>query len=114
VNGPLLAEFGDPDALLRAARLVRRDGHRAIDALTPFPLAEIDEVLDVEPSRIRSAMLIAGFGMAAFAYGLQWYSAAIDYPINVGGRPLNSWPVFLSCLSRSACWRRRSPVSSRF
>ena len=95
MNGPLLAEFGDPDALLRAARLVRRDGHRAIDALTPFPLAEIDEVLDVEPSRIRSAMLIAGFGMAAFAYGLQWYSAAIDYPINVGGRPLNSWPVFL-------------------
>lgn len=95
MSGPLLAEFGDPDALLRAARRVRRDGHQMLDVLTPFPLPEIDEVLDIQSSRIRLAMLIAGFGMAAFAFWLQWYSAVVDYPINVGGRPLNSWPVFL-------------------
>ena len=95
MSGPLLAEFRDPDALLRAARLVRRDGHRALDALTPFPLPEVDEALAEKPSRIRLAVLIAGFGMAAFAFWLQWYSAVINYPINVGGRPLDSWPVFL-------------------
>jgi hypothetical protein len=95
MSGPLLAEFGDADGLLRAARRISRDGHHMIDALTPFPLPELDEVLDIKPSRIRIAMLIAGFGMAAFGYWLQWYSAVIDYPLNVGGRPLNSWPVFL-------------------
>ena len=62
VSEPLMAEFRDPDALLRAARLVRRDGHRALDALTPFPLPEIDEVLDEKPSRIRLAMLATSVG----------------------------------------------------
>ena len=40
-------------------------------------------------------MLVAGLTMAAFAYGLQWYSSVVNYPLDVGGRPLNSWPVFM-------------------
>lgn len=89
------AEFGTPEQLLGAARQLRDDGHILLDAFTPFPVAELDAVLPPKSSRIRLVMLVAGIAMAAFAYGLQWYSSVIDYPLDVGGRPLNSWPVFM-------------------
>lgn len=95
MNSSLLAEFADPDALTAAARRTAASGYRLVDAFTPFPVEGMAEVLDVKPSRIRWAMLVAGLVMAGFGYWLQWWSAVYDYPLNVGGRPLNSWPVFL-------------------
>ena len=92
---PLVAEFSDADSLIGAAVRLKRESHQLLDAFTPFHLPELDGVLAVKPSRIRLSMLLGGLAMAAFAYFLQWYSSVIDYPLNVGGRPLNSWPVFL-------------------
>ncbi len=91
-----VAEFDDVDALGAAIGMVRKTGGQALDAFTPFPIPALAEQFE-RPStgRIRVPMLIAGFAVAALAYFLQWYSAVIDYPINVGGRPLHSWPVFL-------------------
>ena len=93
--GPLLAEFADPKALTNAAHRVRSEGHRALDTFTPFPIEAAEEALEMRPTRIRWAMLAGGVGLAAFADWLQWDSAVIDYPLNSGGRPLHSWPVFL-------------------
>ena len=95
MTGRLLAEFGDPAALRGAARNVRQRGHRPLDAFTPFPLQDLDEVLGIRPSRIRYAMAAGGILTGIFMFALQWYSAVVDYPLNSGGRPLNSWPVFL-------------------
>ncbi len=95
MSKPLVAEFGDANRLLEAARRLRQDGHTLLDAYTPFRVPELDDILPQKPPRVRLPMLVAGFAVAAFAYGLQWYSAVVDYPINTGGRPLNSWPVFL-------------------
>ncbi len=95
MTSPLVAEFADADALTRAARQARDSGHQLVDAFTPFPVEGLAEIFDVKPSRIRWAMLFGGMTLAALAYGLQWWSAVHDYPLNVGGRPLNSWPVFL-------------------
>lgn len=95
MTGPFLAEFRDPAGLKAALGQVRESGHRALDTYTPFPLEGLDEDLESGPSHIRTAMLLGGLGIAAFAYWLQWYSAVYDYPINSGGRPLHSWPVFL-------------------
>jgi hypothetical protein len=92
---PLLAEFSDAETLIRAAACLRGEGHQLLDAFTPFRLPELDGLLPVRPPRVRFAMLFGGLAMAAFAYLLQWYSSVIDYPLNTGGRPLNSWPVFL-------------------
>ena len=89
------AEFGGSEALVAAARQLRQDGHLLLDAFTPFPVAKLDDILEVKPSKIRLIMLVAGTAMAAFAYGLQWYSSVVNYPLDVGGRPLNSWPVFM-------------------
>ena len=95
MTGPLLAEFRDPQTLRQALSLLAQSRHRAIDAFTPYPLEGVAEQLGAGPSRIRFAMLAAALAVAAFAFGLQWYSAVIDYPLNSGGRPLNSWQVFL-------------------
>lgn len=91
----LLAEFGNPDALTAAACRVRDEGFHPVDALTPCPVEGLDETLGLKKSPIRWPMLIAGLGVAAFAYGLESWSAIWAYPINSGGRPLNSWPIFL-------------------
>jgi hypothetical protein len=91
----LLAEFKNPETLLDAARRVRDAGWRGLDAHVPFAVEGLTEALGLGPTRIRLAMLIGGVVSGAFTYWLQWYSAVIDYPLNSGGRPLHSWPVFL-------------------
>ena len=95
MKSPILAEFENAEALTDAARRIKDSGHQLVDAFTPFPVEGLAETFSVQPSFIRWAMLIGGLTLAAIAYGLQWWSAVYDYPLNVGGRPLNSWPVFL-------------------
>ena len=92
---PLVAEFSDAESLIGAAIRLKRDGHQLLDAFTPFRLPELDDILAMNPIRVRLAMLLGGLAIAAFAYFLQWYSSVVDYPLNTGGRPLDSWPVFL-------------------
>lgn len=95
MTGPLLAEFRDPQTLQDALGRINEARYRALDAFTPYPVEGLAEELAIEPSsRIRPAMLAGGLLTAALAFGLQWYSAVIDYPINSGGRPTNSWQVF--------------------
>jgi hypothetical protein len=91
----LLAEFADPASLIAAMRSVRAARFRIADAFTPFPLDEVVQTIAPERPLIRPVMLAAGVLVAALAYVVQWYSAVIDYPIDSGGRPLHSWPVFL-------------------
>lgn len=91
----VIAEFGDPHALTAASRRVRDEGFRPVDALTPCPVEGLDETLGLKTSPIRWPMLISGIGVAALAYGLESWSAVFAYPIDSGGRPLNSWPIFL-------------------
>jgi Protein of unknown function (DUF3341) len=94
MTGPLLAEFRDPETLSHALAQVKQARFRALDAFTPYPVEGLAEELTVGTSAIRPVMLAGGLAVAAFAFALQWYSAVINYPINSGGRPLNSWQVF--------------------
>jgi Protein of unknown function (DUF3341) len=91
----ILAEFGDSEMLLEAIRRGRDAGFKRIDAHTPFRVDGMEAALGATAGWIRTAMLVAGLAVAAIAFVLQWYSAVIDYPINVGGRPLNSWQAFV-------------------
>jgi len=89
----LLAEFSDSSQFVEATR---RAGarYRLVDAFTPFPVEAVNGLFQCR-SRIRLAMFIGGMATAVFAYALEYYSAAIDYPYNSGGRPLNAWPTFM-------------------
>jgi hypothetical protein len=91
----LLAVFADPEALIEAARGMRKRGYRRMDAFSPFPMKELDGILEIPPTRLPWAVLAGGIAGAALVYALIWYSVEIDYPINVGGRPLHSWPPFV-------------------
>jgi Protein of unknown function (DUF3341) len=91
----LLAEFADGRSLLGAARELKQEGRRIIDAFTPVPVDGLAELLGVASSRIRVIMFIGGIAVAALLYATEWYTAVIDYPVNSGGRPLNSWIPFM-------------------
>jgi hypothetical protein len=91
----LIAEFAEADALLAAARDSNNSGDRVLDAFSPFPVEGMAELLGVTSTRLRLVMAIGGLAVAALMLGTEYFSAVIDYPINSGGRPLNSWPVFM-------------------
>jgi hypothetical protein len=93
----MVAEFADPTALLEAAKRVREDGYRRVEAYTPYPIKDLHEVIPVT-NLVPLICLIGGLLGAATAWAMQYYIAAIDYPINVGGRPLYSWPAFIPIL----------------
>ncbi len=91
----LLAQFETPEALTSAVKRLKAEGHAALDLFTPFPVEEAMAELAPSPSALKRNMATAGFGMAAVAYAVEYYSAVISYPYDSGSRPLNSWPVFL-------------------
>ena len=92
----LMAEFHGPEELLAAARRTREAGYRQVNAYSPFPIEELPEVLGYgEGTLVRPIVLIGGLVGALTGYLMQWWIAAIDYPINVGGRPYNAWQAFI-------------------
>ncbi len=89
------AEFETEKGLVSAARKLHHEGYVLLDAFTPVWVEQLDEILSLRTSLIRPIMLVTGLATACLAFGVQWYSSVISYPLNLGGRPLNSWPVFL-------------------
>lgn len=90
-----LAQFASPEALLRAIPAARKAGYRDLAAYAPFPVPGLAEALGARPRPIGRYAVLAGLVAALAAFAMQWYSATLDYPIVVGGKPLNSWPAFL-------------------
>jgi len=91
----LMAEFEDPSALVAAAEQAYREGYRRMDAYTPFPIEELHHVLGMRETRLPLTVLIGGICGGLAGYGLQLWASAVAYPINVGGKPLHSWPAFI-------------------
>jgi Alternative complex III, ActD subunit len=91
----LMAEFENPNALVAAAHRARQDGYRRIDGYSPFPIEELHEALEIHDRRLPLIVLIGGVLGCLSGYALQYWVSAVAYPLNVGGRPLNSWPAFI-------------------
>jgi hypothetical protein len=91
----LMAEFDDPKDLVVAAASARDAGYRRMDAYSPFPIEELHEALGAHHSRLPLIVLIGGVLGCVGGFLLQYWASAIAYPVNVGGRPLNSWPAFI-------------------
>ena len=91
----LLAEFKDPTDLLQAVRGARAKGYRRMDAYSPFPIEELSEALGMRGTRVPMVMFLGGLVGCVGGFFMQWYANVIGYPVNVGGRPLNSWPSFI-------------------
>ncbi len=91
----VMAEFASVEGLLKAARQVRDAGYRTIDAFTPFPIQDLPDAMGWRRTRMPLIVLTGAIIGGCTGYFLQWYSAVIDYPLNIGGRPLHSWPSFI-------------------
>ncbi len=91
----LLAEFLTPETLLDATRHAHAAGYRRMDAYSPFPVEGLAEALGSQGTAVPAIVLGGGIVGAAGGFFMQWYATTVDYPLNVGGRPLNSWPMYI-------------------
>jgi hypothetical protein len=98
----LLAEFDGPEALLRGAEALRALGCRRLHAFSPYPVEGLTEVLAIRRSRVPVFGLLGALLGGAAGYAVQWFCTAVDYPLNVGGRPLHSAPAFIPITFESA------------
>lgn len=90
----LLGRFRDVETLIVAIRTLRSEGYTEFEAFSPYPVEELNEALGVRSRWLTVVTLIASLAAAAGTYWMVWYSAAVDYPFVVGGKPLHSWPPF--------------------
>src|SRR5579883_1352239 len=91
----LVAEFETAEQLLVAANRARQAGYRSIDAFSPMPIEGLAEAVGFHNSRLPLVVLIGGMFGAAFGFFMQWYANVVSFPLNIDGKPYNSWPAFI-------------------
>ena len=91
----IMAEFETAGDLVEAARRVKEAGFRKFDAYSPFPIHELDEAMDLHDNRISLLTLIGGLIGCIGGYSLCWWVEAVALPLNIGGRPPNSMPMYI-------------------
>ena len=90
----LMAEFTKPSELIAATRKAKAAGYRKMDAYSPYPVEEVSEEL-LHNDKLPLLVLCGGVAGLLFGLALQYWISAVDYPMNIGGRPAASWPAFV-------------------
>ena len=91
----VMAEFVDPNDAVAAARRAYEEGYRRMNAYSPYPIEELSEAIGFHKTILPLIVLIGGIVGGLGGYLLQYYVHVIDYPLNIGGKPLHSWPAFI-------------------
>jgi hypothetical protein len=91
----LMAEFDDPTTLMAAANAAREAGYTQMDAYTPFPVHGLHEAVGFHSTKLPLIVLGGGIAGAVGGFMMQWYANVVSYPLNIGGKPYNSWPAFI-------------------
>src|SRR5713101_3447185 len=91
----VVAEFKTERELVHAVEKTREAGYRRIEAYTPFPVEGLSEALALKRNNVPLITLIGGLTGGLGGFFFQYWVSVIAYPLNIGGRPLNSWPAFI-------------------
>ncbi len=91
----LMAEFDSAQALVDAAKKTHESGYKKIDAYSPFPIEGLAEEIGMHFDEIPLTVLIGGIIGGGTGYLMQYWMSAVDYPLNIGGKPPHSWPAFI-------------------
>jgi hypothetical protein len=91
----VMGEFETPEKLIHAVEKAREAGYRRFEAFSPFPVEGLSEAMGLKRNLVPLITLIGGLTGGIGGFGFQYWVAAITYPLNIGGRPFNSWPAFI-------------------
>ncbi|HYT20151.1 MAG TPA: DUF3341 domain-containing protein [Candidatus Polarisedimenticolia bacterium] len=91
----VMGEFSAPEEFLHAVEKVREAGYRRFDAFAPFPVEGLSEALGLKRNLVPAITLLGGLAGGIGGFYFQYWASAITYPLNIAGRPLNSWPAFI-------------------
>ena len=91
----ILAEFENEETIIEATAKTVQAGYHNVEAYTPYPLEELIDILHLHKNNVALVILIGGLIGCAVGFFMQYYASVYHYPINVGGRPFNSWPAFI-------------------
>jgi hypothetical protein len=91
----MMAEFDSATALVEAARRTHQAGYNKIDAYSPFPIEGLAEEMGFHRNEVPLVVLIGGIVGGLTGYLMQYWMSAVDYPLNIGGKPYHSWPSFI-------------------
>ncbi|MCI0330444.1 MAG: DUF3341 domain-containing protein [candidate division Zixibacteria bacterium] len=95
VTGAVVGIFDDPQTLLKAGKAARERGFKNLDAYMPYFVHGINEALGLKRSWVPWATLLAGVTGGSLGFLFQAWTSAVDWPLNVGGKPFVSWPAFI-------------------
>jgi hypothetical protein len=91
----VMAEFDSAEAIVAAARRAVSAGFTKVEAYTPVPIEELNDIIHKTRTILPLISLIGGLAGMATGFGLQYWASVIEYPFLVGGRPFASWPAFV-------------------
>jgi hypothetical protein len=101
----VVAEFDDAERVAAAVEALTGEGYTKLDVYAPFPMRDVAKRLGIRTASLAWIAAIAGLVGACIQYGAQYWLNVVDYPIDVGGRPLHSWPAFIpSTIIVSILW----------
>lgn len=91
----MIAVFSEPQAVLDAAEAARKKGWHHLDIITPYPIHGMEKAIGLKMSWVPWVTLVMGLGGAILGFLFAAWTSAVDWPINIGGKPLVSWPAFI-------------------
>ena len=91
----IMAEFDSAQALADAAKRTHEAGYQKLDAYSPFPIEGLAEEIGFHSNAVPLVVLIGGILGGLTGYLMQYWMSAVDYPLNIGGKPPHSWPAFI-------------------
>jgi hypothetical protein len=91
----VMAEYDSAQALVDAARRTMAEGFVRVEAYSPVPIEELNDIIHKKRTILPKLVLAGGLAGMAAGFGLQYWASVFEYPMNIGGRPLASWTTFI-------------------